>query len=176
MLSKMRFKEFVWPNNPETCQLRLQRKVASHKYPGGGYTLEDLGQEQRVLTGSGAFYGEGAYRTMEALTEVFSQTGAGALYHPVIRFRQAVFTELELTQEPRADFVAYRFTFREDGTGQTSDSAQSAWEGAVYTARGGETLWDVAASYGVTAEALLEKNPNIYNPNALVAGMKVVIW
>ena len=31
MLSKMRFKEFVWPNNPETCQLRLQRKVASHK-------------------------------------------------------------------------------------------------------------------------------------------------
>ena len=39
----------------------------------------------------------------------------------------------------------------------------------------GDTLWAIAARYGVTLEELLAANPTISNPNRIQVGQKVVI-
>lgn len=176
MLALMRYKNFIWPNNPESCQWVMERAVARYQYPGGDYLLEDLGVKNRVFTGSGVFFGKYAYDNMKKLTEVFSQEGPGTLYHPVIRFRQAYFTELELLEEPREDYVAYRFKFQEDGGSEGLERQEADGVRRFYKVLPGQTLWDVAAANGVGAEYLLILNPWIRNPNELTPGREVVIW
>ena len=174
MLS-MRFKSFTWPNNPYSCTLSTRRETVRHKFPGGGYYLEDLGKGLRVLSGNGEFYGAEAYKTMENLLKVFEEGGKGRLIHPCLQLKQAIFTELELLQEPRADYVLYRFTFWEDDTDDLSLTEQINGGTGSHGVQGGETLWEIAAMYGTTAEELLAANGWISNPNALEVGRMVVI-
>lgn len=169
----MRFKDFVWPNNPYSCSLTTRRETAYHKFPGGGYSLEDLGMGLRKLSGTGEFYGPGAYESMKKMLKVFYEGGTGRLIHPVIQFQQAVFAELELLQEPREDYVLYRFTFwEESGQQPLTDAVGSVGNHQVQE---GESLWEIAAMYGTTASALMAYNPWIQNPNVLTAGKTVVI-
>ena len=170
----MRYKDFIWPNNPYTCAMTTVRDVASHKFPGGGYSLEDMGMARRVLSGTGEFYGPQAYSTMKKLMKVFSQEGAGPLVHPVLELSQAIFAELELVQEPREDYVLYRFVFLEDGQlhgGKTGGGATQS----LHVVTQGETLWEIAAAYGTSAQALAEGNPWIINPNLLPQGAEVAV-
>jgi hypothetical protein len=44
---------------------------------------------------------------------VFEENSWGGLVHPVFGTYRCYFTELRLIQEPRKDYVAYRFEFRE---------------------------------------------------------------
>ena len=60
-LTPMQYKGYVWPHNPRTYEIRYQRQVAVHKVPFGRYAMQDLGLTRRVMTGEGAFCGEGAY-------------------------------------------------------------------------------------------------------------------
>lgn len=170
----MRYKDFIWPNNPYTCAMTTVRNVAEHKFPGGGYQLEDLGVARRKLSGTGEFYGPGAYETMKRLMTVFAQSGAGQLVHPVLELDQAVFAELELIQEPRENYVLYRFVFLEEGR-LCSRSPGEAERAQVHTAASGETLWEIAAAHDTTAQALAAANPWIRNPNSLNAGARVVL-
>lgn len=176
MLALMRYKNFIWPNNPESCQWIMQRSVVRYQYPGGDYLLEDQGEKTRIFTGSGVFFGKYAYDNMKKLTEVFAQEGPGTLYHPVIRFRQAYFTELEFLEEPREDYVAYRFKFQEDGGDQSIVRQEANGVKKFHTVLPGQSLWDVAAAYGVSAEYLMILNPWIRNPNEPGVGREVVIW
>ena len=68
---------------------------------------------KRTVTGSGHFFGDTAYEDFQELLELYDLDGAGALVHPVWGTMQVHFTQLVLTQEPKADFVAYSFEFRE---------------------------------------------------------------
>lgn len=169
----MRYKNFVWPNNPYKCSLTSRREAATYKFPGRGYGLEDLGKGLRVLAGMGEFFGNGAYADMQNLIRVFEEGGPGQLIHPVIRLKQAIFLELELIQEPRADYVAYRFTFWEDD----SEDAEYMGTGGTGTheVQAGENLWEIAARYGTTAEQLLVANLWIRNPNDLQPGKQVLL-
>lgn len=168
----MRFKSFVWPNNPHTCSLTTKRDVVTYKYPGGAYRLADLGPGSRVLTGEGEFFGEEAYETMLRLLDVFQEGGTGALVHPVLRMDYAIFSELELTQEPRKDYVRYRFVFQEAVKKYGGEDV--VWESS-YRAGGNESLWDVAAACGTTADQLMALNPGITNVNRLDAGVRVQV-
>lgn len=173
MLS-MRFKNFVWPNNPYSCSLTTRREIVTHKFPGGGYCLEDLGKGLRVLKGKGEFFGPGAYGNLQGLLEVFEEGGPGQLIHPVVQLKRAVFTELELMQEPRADYVLYQFVFCEDD-GDIMAEPVAGSETGSHGIQSGESLWEIAAMYGTTAESLLAANSWIRNPNALETGRTVVI-
>ena len=79
----------------------------------GGWTLQDLGTAARTVTGEGVFFGETAYESLRTLEALLAQGGAGALTLPHVGTLQAVLTELEGEQEPRENFVRYRFTFVE---------------------------------------------------------------
>ena len=184
MLAPMRYKDFIWPHNPKTYTISYERQTALHKVPMGVYTMEDMGRTCRVMRGEGEFFGPDAYATFRKLATVFYSGGAGTLFHPVWMTTNAYFTELELTQQPAEDYVAYRFTFREgyDGyAGMTKISGPSApastsaagSEAAYHLVVAGDTLWAIANRYSTTVADIVKVNPEIRNPNLIRVGQKV---
>ena len=189
-LSSMRYKSYVWPHNPETFTVEYRRQVAAHKIPMGGCVLQEMGVTYRVLQGEGEFAGADAYREFERLAAVFQDEGPGLLVHPVWRTERAYFVSLSVTEEPRPDYVRYRFSFWEDSTasgglvevpvegepeGGTDPEIPAGGWGAVHTVRKGETLWGIAWRYGVALTALIAANPQIKNPNLIYPGDQVRI-
>lgn len=177
-MEPMQYKSFVWPHNPRTYVIDFTRQTALQKIPMGDYSLQDLGRSYREMHGEGEFYGPEAYNTFKALATVFYEGGPGVLVHPVWQTANAYLTQLQLRQEPRRDYVAYRFVFQEDLTQKTLltpvQPVKEETAGAVYhTTQAGETLWHVAAKYNLSYEQLMALNPQIRNPNLVLAGEKV---
>lgn len=110
-MSKLFFRGYVWPQNPETYRQSFVREPVYVKDEAGNVTFTGLGPLKRVVTGSGAFYGEDAYENFAELAALCNTAAAGALTHPEFGTVQAFLTKLEMTQQPRADYVAYSFTF-----------------------------------------------------------------
>lgn len=172
----MRYKDFIWPNNPANCHLTVKRQLASHKYPGASYVLEDLGEESRILRGNGEFFGPDAYYYLTELLRVYREPGPGRLLHPVIQMEQACFAELTITEEPCENYAAYSFVFYEDGRGSDqSASAEAGTSGQTVTILENQSLWEIAAMYDTTVEKLMAANLWIANPNILTAGGQVKI-
>ena len=90
-LAPMRYKDYVWPHNPETYTISFKRQVAVAKVPFGRYGMQDLGMSYRVMEGEGVFAGKGAYDEFKKLASVFYQGGPGLLIHPVWQASQAYF-------------------------------------------------------------------------------------
>lgn len=186
-LTPMRFKEFTWPHNPEVYTVECRRRIAVHQTPFGGCVMQELGSCCRVLKGEGVFAGKNAYGQFRELAEVFREEGPGLLVHPVWRTERAYFASLEAVEEPRPDFVRYRFEFWEDGSGYDGGLKELTAEGGasggggesapesrrVHTVRKGDTLWGVARQYGVELAALIRANPQIKNPNLIHPGEAV---
>lgn len=168
----MRYKSFTWPNDPRTYTLSCQRQTAVHKIPMGGFVVQELGRTGTVMRGEGEFYGPRAYESFRALLQVFQQTGAGLLMHPLWQTAGAYFTELRLTQEPREDYVAYAFTFCEASSGGAQAGADTAARG-YYVMQEADTMWSVAQRYDLSMQKLLSLNPEIANPNSVRAGQRV---
>lgn len=109
-MDSLSYKTFVWPQNPHTYKEELARE-AQYRTQDGEAVYEGMGEVKRVITGSGAFYGEGAFDQFKKLAKLFESKTPGNLEHPVWGIRYCYFTGLEMTQEPREDYVSYRFTF-----------------------------------------------------------------
>ena len=170
----MRFKDYVWPHNPRVYEISFRRDICAHRVPFGAYVLQNMGRRNRVMRGEGAFAGTGAYAEFKKLATVFYDASPGVLVHPLWDTATAYFVSLALQQEPTEDYVAYSFEFWECFTGYDAlpDVYGPADRGDAeyYTVRAGENLWSVALICGVDAATLLELNPWVKNPNALLAG------
>lgn len=181
MLSPMRYKTFTWPHNPRTYSIEFQRDTAVHKVPMGVYTMQDLGRSFRTLRGEGEFFGPDAYATFQELACLFYETGPGVLIHPVWQTSNAYFTELALEQEPRADYVRYRFAFREGYNGYTGlkaleqSSDRAAGTGEYVTVCEGDTMLAIAFRAGLSLDEIAALNPDIGNLNRIAVGQKVRI-
>lgn len=191
----MRYKDFVWPQNPRTYTIEYQRVMGNRKVPFGRYHLQDMGLTRRVMKGEGEFIGEDAYDRFKALASVFYSEGPGTLIHPVWQASDAYFVELSLSQEPRRDYVRYTFTFWESfdgdqgktglteereepiaaaGTGVGKRKVSDARTGEVWhRVKKGESLWKIARDYGVDLTAVIDLNPQIKNPNLIYVGQEV---
>ncbi len=180
-LTPMQYKDYVWPHNPRTYQIRYERKLALHKVPFGRYVIQDMGMSRRVMTGEGEFYGPGAYEEFKKLASVFYGEGPGSLIHPVWQTAKAYFAELSLAQEPRRDYVRYTFTFWEDFAGYEKKLVRkqakggSEGTGKVHRVVRGETMYSIANAYGLTLEDLVGRNPQIKNPSLIHPGEQVKV-
>lgn len=172
---RMRFGSFVWPNNPRTYTISCKRQTAVHKVPMGGFVVQDLGRTATVMKGEGEFFGADAYSTFLELLAVFQKGGRGTLVHSVWQTEGAYLTELELTQEPRDNYVAYRFTFCEaPGAAEEPAAGIGQTDGKrFYELREGQTLWTVSNAYGLSMTELLRLNPQIAKPNEVQSGTRV---
>ena len=178
--SPMRFKDYVWPHNPRIYEIEFTRAFAERKIPFGMYALQSLGRSGRVLRGEGEFTGRGAYAEFKKLASVFCEESPGVLVHPVWQTSRAWFVSLLLREEPREDYVAYSFEFRECCGGWDAGAASSlpaagyasaAYGGKLWhTVLPGDTLRAVAEKYGSSVAQIAALNPLLKNPNLIRAG------
>ena len=66
---------------------------------------------KRVISGSGVFSGEDAYNKYKELQRLSEDMSAGNLEHPIFGIRYCYLTLLEVLQEPKENYVSYRFEF-----------------------------------------------------------------
>lgn len=183
-LASMRYKSFVWPHNPRTYTIGYERRMASHDTPHRKSRLEAMGMAHRVMRGEGEFFGPDAYDQFKALACVFYEDTPGLLVHPVWQSVNAYFVELTLEQEPRADYVRYSFAFWECGEEERAFGLKEAADtkaenkaegenGEYHVVVRGDTLWAIANRYKLTVQQLIDRNPDIKNPNLILPGQKV---
>mgnify|MGYP002611349283 CR=1 FL=1 len=73
--------------------------------------FDAMGDEKLTITGTGAFFGDDAFVQFKKLAKLFKETTPGNLEHPIWGIRYCYLTGLEMTQEPKDNYVSYRFTF-----------------------------------------------------------------
>lgn len=166
----MKYKNFVWPHNPSTIDITVARDLKEAKIPFKGSSIQDFGQEKRIVSGRGQFFGDDCMAQFERLFLVFKQGGSGYLSLPGIDSFLALFKDLTLTGSSMPNVVNYRFEFWED---LSTNTTELDFQVDFYTVFDGDTLWSIAANFAVSIDTLLALNPSIKSPNQLNAGEKV---
>lgn len=110
-MEKLQYKTFVWPQNPHTYREKMLRIPQYQKDLEGIVTFRGLGDKLVEITAEGVFFGDTAFQDYKNLAALMEETSYGTLTHPVWGVRYGYMTGLEMTQEPRENYVSYRFTF-----------------------------------------------------------------
>ena len=128
-MDKLKYKTFVWPHNPTVYKEEYLREPQYYKGDDGEYYFDAMGDEKLTITGTGAFFGDDAFVQFKKLAKLFKETTPGNLEHPIWGIRYCYLTGLEMTQEPKDNYVSYRFTF----TGaQTNGVVPRQWQKTLY--------------------------------------------
>ena len=109
-MESLSYKTFVWPQNPHTYREVATRTPEYYTQDGEVY-FEGMSALKRTITGSGVFYGADAYEQYLKLQKLAEEVNAGNLEHPIFGIRYCYLTMLEVTQEPKENYVSYRFEF-----------------------------------------------------------------
>lgn len=115
-MANLSFGSFVWPNDPERYEEKCTREPIYTQNDDGTRTFAGMSPAKRTISGSGVFYGAGAYTNFKTLQAFLGQAASLNLIHPVWGTRRVYLTELTSSMEPRDDYVAYTFTFLEIGS------------------------------------------------------------
>lgn len=177
----MRFKTFTWPNDPQTYWIVEKKRIAEHRMTDGSFLSEEMGTDAAELHGEGAFFGAQAYGSFLQLENVFQEKKPGILIHPMWHGAEAFLSELRLREEPRENYVAYSFVFRQAGDANAfsaagTQTAQNLNVRQFCTVQSGQTLWQIASQFGLLLSELLKMNPQIANPGFVSAGEQVRIF
>lgn len=186
-LAPMRYKTYTWPHNPNSYRITFEKDVAVYRYPYSNISeLDDLGKKPREVNGTGEFVGEGAYDEFKKLATIFYNRGPGILIHPIWQIQSAIFTKLELEQEPTPDYVKYSFSFMEGPSEEmlsmigkqikvkpNASKKANTTTGKSYTVKKGDCMWNIAKKNNMSLQDLVKKNPQIKNPNLIYPGNKI---
>lgn len=112
-MNKLIYKEYTWPQNPDHYEQVYVREPVYTKNEVGETVFSGMGPQKLTITGSGSFFGDAAYEKFRMLVDVFKEPSPGTLIHLVWGQIRCYFTKLQLTEEPRPNYVAYKFEFRE---------------------------------------------------------------
>lgn len=188
LLLQMWYKNYKWPHNPATYNIKFSKRVIQHNYMGiNNAEIEDMGMEARVMSGSGTFFGPDAYEEFKRLTLVFFDRGPGLLFHPLWQDAQCVFSKLDLSQEPLPDYVSYTFEFIEhvdinvieeivSATNEEENIVVTSANSITHTVKQNETLSGIGAKYGVPWRQIATDNKDVISdPNNIQIGMQLLI-
>lgn len=110
-MDNLKYKTYTFPQNPTTYEEKMSRTPIYYLQENGLECYGGMSEVKRIITGTGAFCGHNAFSHFLQLMSVFELAAPGELVHPIWGSRHCYFTALELTQDPREDYVAYKFTF-----------------------------------------------------------------
>lgn len=110
-LNNIKYKDFTFPNNPETTGFKCDRAYVKHKYPNLiGNELEDFGANAIIITGTGYFFGEKAYDNFHKLYKEFAKSGVGGFSHPIFtEVTRGLMVSLDSTVDPQVNVIKYSF-------------------------------------------------------------------
>lgn len=114
--SKLTYKNWAWPQNPETFLIEAVREPEYSTAEDGTKTYEGLSPLCRTIRGKGVFSGAGAAASYKALAAFLESEAAGALVHPVWGTINACLTELKMEEGSWENWIVYSFIFREADT------------------------------------------------------------
>lgn len=168
-MGNLKFKDFVWPHNPTSFNMSYDKRLIRHEYPEIDCAEhEDLGMNPRTFSGSGVFYGPGAWAQFSVLSTYYYKRDAGILIHPQYGQFRVRLSKLSSKEEPLPEYVEYDYEFVEDYEINTVSviRATAAVPPASPPARyhtvvRGDTLWDISKKYYGTGT----KWPTIANAN-----------
>lgn len=103
MATALKFKSYLWPENPESCRIVCSRPVSQGAQSAC---------QARQVRGEGVLTGDIAAQ-YEALCALLAESGAGTLEPAGLPSMQAFLTELEFTQLPCENAMRCRFVFIE---------------------------------------------------------------
>lgn len=165
---KMSFKKYVFPVNPWVIKVIHRHRTAEHKIPYGLSNIQDLGDEGRIISGEGEFFGSDCAEQFGKLKALFNEGGGGMLYIPSQKPLYAIFQRLELIGKDIEGVIKYGFTFEESfGHIQTVNFTECIGNGK-------KSLWDFAYEYGIAVETLMTVNPDILRPDTAIPSGKAV--
>lgn len=187
MLAAMKYRNFVWPNNPKTFEVEYRRTLHSYKLPFSGYVVQNLGLQNKIIRGEGEFTGPEAYENFRKLAALFEENKGGKLVHPVWPTMRAYFAKLNLREEPREDYVHYSFEFWEYMGNKFEDMADAMDDFDYddpaaslpglkrYTMAGqNDTLRTLAAKFNVTVEQMCSMNPTVDGPDTTLTPGQII--
>lgn len=122
-LSKIKYKNFTFPNNTETTTFKCDKAFVKHKYPGlTGEELEDMGADAIIISGEGYFFGDNAYKNFKALYTEFNKKGVGEVSHPIFtQVTKGLMTSLEGHVEPGGKAIKIMFDIVADTVPDTKE-------------------------------------------------------
>lgn len=109
----MRYKNFTFPHEPEKLEVVVKNRLGIAHCPGYGPVIQELGVQQRTITGEGSFFGPQAARLYHQLEALFFQQTPGRLSvpgHPAIT---AHFVKLQWLGQGDGQIIRYGFEFVE---------------------------------------------------------------
>lgn len=171
MNSMLRFKGYTFEHNPETIRITSEKNLSRQSVLNSKSAVRETGDNSRVITGEGKFYGENCIYQFMKLFKLKEESGSGILSLPDIKPFYAFFQTLEFSADPTPELISYRFVFREDSSRPNSLEASNEY----YELSEGEDLWDVSYKFAVSIEKLVELNPEIKRPSEVEEGTRVRI-
>ena len=108
----MRFKDFTFPHEPERLEIAVKNRLGLGHCPGYGPAIQELGVQERVISGEGAFFGPKAAEQYRR-EEVFFQQTPGVLVLPGHTAVTAHFSRLGWLGEGDGGILRYSFEFVE---------------------------------------------------------------
>lgn len=166
---QMKFKTFIWPDNPVELRVENSRNVRETVIPMAASQSRDVGLLGRRVSGKGFFAGTDCMETFLRLQVVFYEGESGSLQLPGQAPFEAIMDSLRFVAEAGENLVEYSFSFKETGAAGIKSG------GAILAAEAGESLWDCAWRCGKPVGELVRANPHIRDIGLLAEDERVVI-
>jgi hypothetical protein len=112
-MEKLKYKNWTWPENPETFLMEAVREPEYSKAEDGSPVYQGLSALCRTITGKGIFQGASAADSFKTLLNFLEAGDAGPLIHPVWGTINACLTELKMEEGSTEQCISYTYAFRE---------------------------------------------------------------
>ena len=165
---KMSYKNFIFPVNPYIIHISHAKKSVEHKIPLARNIVCDLGENARIITGEGEFFGTNCMNDFDRLESIFHSKGGGMLYIPSQKPVYAVFDKLELIAQDTENVVKYTFRFIESFDRNKNNVSETCISDGI------KCLWDHSYEHGIDIETLVKANPDILRPDIPIPHGKAV--
>ena len=165
---KMSYKNFIFPVNPYVIHISHAKKSVEHKIPLARNIVCDLGENARIITGEGEFFGTNCMNDFDRLESIFHSKGGGMLYIPSQKPVYAVFDKLELIAQDTENVVKYTFRFIESFDRNKNNVSETCISDGI------KCLWDHSYEHGIDIETLVKANPDILRPDIPIPHGKAV--